>query len=240
MRNHNSILVLVLALAGAAPATADEIRGVVVRVDLDRHELQIEGRGLGKRGLALSFALGKDTKVEFGREEGTLGELNPGRRVRVSFDVQGGTRRALKVRVVGVRPVPRVERMPAATGKDSLTGVLQRVSYAERELVLVGPGPRGPETETMIAVPRNVRVTQDGKVIPFDELKDGRQAVVRTAQRDGKLVATSIQVGAAVPDEAERSNRLARLRRLLKIADQVLEMAEDLGADRPTPKKPSK
>jgi hypothetical protein len=239
MRNRSSILVLVLALAGAAPAGADEIRGIIVRVDLARQELQIEGRGLGKRGLALSFALGKDTKVSFGGEERTLRELNPGRRVRVTFDVKGDTRRALTVRVLGIRPVPRAEKMPAA-GKDSVTGVLQRVSYAERELVLIGPGSKGPETETIIAVPRNVRVTQDGKVIPFEELKDGRQAVVRTAQRDGKLVAMSIQVGAPVPDEAERSNRLARLRRLLKIADQVLEAVEDLSADRPMPKKPSK
>ena len=240
MCNRHSTLALVLLLAGAAPIGADELRGVIVRVDLARRELQIEGRGPGRHGLALSFALGKDTRVRFGREEGALSEVNPGRRVRVTFDVQGKTMRALTVRVLGIRPIARAGKMPAETDKDSVAGVLQRVSYAERELIVIGPGPQGPETETILAVPKNVRVTQDGKVIPFDELKDGRQAVVRTAKRDGRLLATTIQVGAPVPEEAARGNRLARLRRLLKIADQVLEMAEDLSGNRPMPKKPSK
>lgn len=240
MRQRRGTWALVLTLAWSASAAAAEVRGVVVRVDLSRNELQIEGRGLGKRGLALSFALGKDTRVRFGREDGALTELTPGRRVRITFDMKGDSRRALEVRVLGIRPIPRNQAMPGASDKDSVAGVLQRVSYAERELVLIGPGAQGPETETIIAVPKDVRVTQDGKVIPFDELKDGRQAVVRTARRGGQLLARSIQVGAALPEEAERGNRLARLRRLLKIADQVLEMAEDLGGDRPLPKKPSK
>jgi len=229
----------VLALAWAAPAAADEVRGVIVRVDLARGELQIEGRGLGKRGLALSFALGKDTRVRFGREDGSLTELNPGRRIRVRFDRQGDARRALEVRVLGIRP-PRRDAALAASTRDSVAGVLQRVSYAEREVVLIGPGAQGPETETILAVPKDVRVTQDGKAIPYDDLKDGRQAVVRTEKRDGTLLAKSIQVGAPVPEEAERGNRLARLRRLLKLADQVLEMAEDLSGEGRMPTKPSK
>ena len=240
MRNRHNILAIALALAGTAPVAADEMRGVIVRVDLARGELQIEGRGPGRDGLAVTFSLSRDTKVRFGREDGALRELNPGRRVRVTFDVRDKTTRALTVRVLGIRPVRGPEKVPASADKDSVVGVLQRVSYAERELVVIGAGPKGAEVETIIAVPRKVRVTQDGKVIPFEELQDGRQAVVRTAKRDGKLLATNIQVGAPVPEEAERGNRLGRLRRLLRIADQVLEMAEDLSGDRPKPKKPSK
>ena len=206
MRQQRGTWALVLALAWSASATAEEIRGVVVRVDLSRKELQIEGRSLGKRGLALSFALGKDTRVR----------LRPRRRYTDRTDPRPPRPHHLRragrqppgpggARVLGIRPVPRGRTMPATSDKDSVAGVLQRVSYAERELVLTGRA-QGPETETVIAVPKDVRVTQDGKVIPFDELKDGRQAVVHTHRRGGQLLARSIQVGGAARGSRARQS----------------------------------
>jgi len=244
MRTRSGALAVVLGLAWAAPAVADQVRGVIVRVDLQRNELQIEVRSPRNRGLALSFALDKDTKVLLGREAGVLADLAPGRRVQVIFDLQGGAQRALSVRVNTLRrvrgsgavPAPA---MPAKADPNTVAGVLRRVSYAEREVVVVGPGPRGGETETTVAVPKEARVTRDGKVIAFDDLKDGQRATIQTEKRGGKLVARSIQVGeaaAAVP--AERGSGLARLRRLLQMADQILEQVEGMREDRPQPKEP--
>jgi hypothetical protein len=83
-------------------------------------------------------------------------------------------------------------------------------------------------------------VTKDGKAIPFDDLKDGQPAAVRTEKRGGKLVAHSIEVGAgaasAVPAAPEPGGRIARLRRLLQIADQILQQAENMRDNPPPPK----
>src|SRR5688572_16274704 len=175
MLAQRGIVALVAGLTLAGPLAADEVRGVIVRVDLERKEVQVEGRGLGKRGLGMTFTLGEDTRVLFGHDPGALADLAPGKRVRVVFD-RG--QRALSLHLFGFRPAreespraPAAGRPPAA-GANLVAGVLQRVSYAEREVVVVGPGPKGAETETIVAVPKDVRVVQDGKVIPFDDLKD--------------------------------------------------------------------
>jgi len=248
MRYRSAILALLVLVLGALPAVADEVRGVIVRVDLDRCEVQIEGRGIGKRGLAMTFNLGKDTQILFGREMGEPSDLVPGKRVRVVLDGP----RAVSVQVSGLRrargsDVKPGGPVPAPGPKDdanTLTGMLRRVSYAEREVVVIGPGSQGPETETIVSVPKDARVLQDGKPIAFDDLKDGQAATIQTEKRDGKLLAKSIQVGAGVaavaPAMPEPGTRLARLRRLLQIADRILEMAEGMGEDRPRPKDPPK
>lgn len=233
MRTRSITLALLAGLAWVAPGRADELRGIIVRVDLNRKEVQVEGRGLGNRGLALTVTFDKDTRVYFGRDAGALADVKPGKRVRLLFDRQGNAPRARALHLFGSPPARTTETLPRPDA-NTVAGVLQRVSYAEREVVVVGRGPKGMETETTVAVPKGVRVVEDGKVIPFDDLKDGRQAMIQTEKRDGKLLAKSIQVGAAAA-AAESGGRIGRLRRLLKVADRVLEMVEGM-PDRDPPK----
>jgi hypothetical protein len=247
MRYRSAILALLVLVLGALPAAADEIRGILVRVDLERHEVQIEGRGIGKRGLAMTFNIGKDTQIFFGREMGEPSDLVPGKRVRVVVDGP----RAVSVQVLGLRR-PRAEVRPGGgeptpapmPEANTVTGMLRRVSYAEREVVVIGPGAKGPETETIVSVPKDVRVIQNGKPIAFDDLKDGQAASIQTEKRDGKLLAKSIQVGTGVtavaPAMPEPGTRLARLRRVLQMVDRILEMAEGMGEEPPRPKEPPK
>jgi hypothetical protein len=242
------VLPALFSLIACVPAFAGDIRGVIVRVDLDRHEVQVEGRGLGKRGLGMTFTLGKDTQVLFGREAGDLSDLNPGRRVRVVYDGP----RAVTVEVIGLRRARGSDGKPSgpvpAPGPkedaNTVAGMLQRVSYAEREVVVIGPGSQGPETETIVSVPKGTRVLKDGKPIAFEDLKDNQPVTIQTEKRDGKLLAKSIQVGQGVaamaPPASEPRPRLARLRRLLQIADRILEMAEGMPEEPPRPEKAPK
>ena len=245
---YRSVLLALFSLLVCGPAFAGDIRGVIVRVDLDRHEVQIEGRGLGRRGGGMTFTLGKDTQVLFGREAGNLSDLTPGRRVRVVYEGP----QAISVEVSGLRRArgndvqPRGP-VPAPGPKEdanTVAGMLQRVSYAEREVVVIGPGSKGPETETIVSVPKDVRVSKDGKPIAFEDLKDNQSATIQTEKRDGKLLAKSIQVGQAAaamaPPAPEPRTRLARLRRLLQIADRILEMAEQQQEQTPRPEQPPK
>src|SRR5262245_4865022 len=175
---YRSVILALLFVLGALPARADEVRGIIVRVDLDRHEVQIEGRGIGKRGLAMTFNIGKDTQILIGREMGAPSDLTPGTRVRVVLDGP----RAVSVQVSGLRRARGSDDKPGgpvpAPGPkedaNTVTGMLRRVSYAEREVVVIGPGSQGPETETIVSVPKDARVLKDGKPIAFDALKDGQ------------------------------------------------------------------
>ena len=58
---------------------------------------------------------------------------------------------AAELRVVAASPAANV---PA--NADAVTGVLRRVAYSDREVVVIGPGPKGTETETTVAVPEAV------------------------------------------------------------------------------------
>lgn len=251
MRYCRAIAAL-FVLAWAWPASAGETRGVIVRVDVDRCEVQVETRGLGRRGLGMTLHVGKDTKILFGREAGELSDLVPGKRVRVVYDGD----RAVSLHLFGLRPARNEVRpgpreglrpapAPAPTDPNTVTGVLRRVSYAEHEVVVVSSGEKGGEKETIISVPKDARVFKDGKPLAFDDLKDGQPASIQTEKRDGKLLAKNIQVGtgaaaASVPAEMETRPRLARIRRLLQLADRILEMAEGAREEPPQPKEPPK
>ena len=99
-------------------------------------------------------------------------------------------------------------------------------SLTDREVVVVGPGAKGPETETTIAVPETARVLRDGKAIPFDELKEGEGVTVSVEKHDGRLTAKSLQVGVAVAQPAPASNVVPRVRMILRIVDGILQQME--------------
>ena len=218
-------LVLVTAASGA------EVRGRIVRINLDNNELRLDARG-PLRGTVLDFTVGPKTQILIGGQPGKLSDLTPGRRVRVLYEERDGKSVAQVIRSPGVRaaatqPSPAVA--PPREG-EGVTGTLQRVSLADREVVVVGPGAKGSRTETTIAVAEKTPITRDGKEIAFEALKEGEMVTVRTQSLKGKLSAVSIQVGqAAATTSAQPPRRplIPRLRQALKIADEWLRRMED-------------
>jgi hypothetical protein len=128
-----------------------------------------------------------------------------------------------------------VDAAPAPTGppnNDAVTGVLRRVAYSDRELVVVGPGPMGKEMETTVAVPEAARIVKDGKDATLDDLKEGETASVQIEQKDGRPSAVAIQVGPGAAPEKRMTRAIPRIRRLLKVADQILQGLENRDKDR--------
>ena len=222
---------LLAGLFLVAAASAAEARGRIIRIDPEKKELRLEARG-PRRGTVLDLTLGPKTQIVIGGWTGTLSDLTPGRRVRVLYEERDGKSVAQVIRSPGVRaaatqPSPAVA--PPREG-EGVTGTLQRVSLADREVVVVGPGAKGSRTETTIAVAEKTPITRDGKEIAFEALKEGEMVTVRTQSLKGKLSAVSIQVGqAAATTSAQPPRRplIPRLRQALKIADEWLRRMED-------------
>src|ERR1700752_4648743 len=85
----------------ALPSLAAEFRGVIVKADPDTKQLTIEGRGLGVRGMILTFHLDKDSQIQIGRRPAAAADLSPGRRVRVTYELHGDRRVALLITLLG-------------------------------------------------------------------------------------------------------------------------------------------
>jgi cold shock CspA family protein len=235
MTKHRFALALIAGLSLTAAASAEMVRGVVSRVDPDKQELQLEGRGRGVRGAVLTFTLSDKTSVLFGDQAGALSDLEPGRRVRIEYETTDAGRVAQAIHVLnGRRPaavvasdVPPVPPVPA--DGDALTGVLRRVGYSDREVVLVGPGAKGTDAETTVVVPETAKIVIDGKEATLDDLKEGESAAVQVEQKNGRPSALSIQVGpdvATVP-ETRRAKVIPKIRKALQMVDQLLKGMED-------------
>jgi hypothetical protein len=211
-------------------AQAAEIRGIILKADADKHQLTIEGRGLGVRGAILTFQLDKDTPIQAGRKPASVTDLTPGRRVRVAYDLQGDRRVALLVTLLGAPPSSTPPAEAAPNSGNTVSGILRRVSFTEREIVVISPASKGgPEVETILSVPETAKITKDQKAIPFDDLKEGEQVFVQAEKRDRKLVAKSIQLGVTAnantnPEPAE--NKIEKIRGALKMLDFFLRMME--------------
>ncbi len=230
----------------AAEVSADEARGRIVRIDADKKEIRLETR-LPVRGI-LDLKLDGKTQIFIGGRPATLKDLAPNRRIRVVFEQRDGKAIAQVVRSLGLLAPPPGERgagdaeQPIVPPKDGegMAGVLRRISLAEREIVLIGPGPKGDRTESTIAVAEKTAILRDGKKIALADLKEGETATVKTESNKGKMTATSIQIGqaaarpqpAAPPAREERP----RLRQVLKRADELLRELEERKA--PLPDRP--
>jgi Domain of unknown function (DUF5666) len=228
MITKSCLLSLFASLLLGLPSLAAEFRGVILKADPETKQLIVEGRGLGVRGIILTFHLDKETQIQMGRKPATAGDLSTGRRVRVTYELHGDRRVALLITLLGGQsPAPPVSSAPG--NADNLSGTLRRVSFTEREVVVIAPGPNGGEVETTVTVPADVKITKDQKEIPFDDLKEGDQVLVQVEKRDGKLVAKSIQLGVtanAQPSAGPSQNNIAQLRRALKLIDAFLQMME--------------
>ena len=188
----------------------------------------------------LDLKFGPKTQVLIGGQPAMLGDLAPGRRIRVEFEVLDGHAVAQVIRAFGLglvqpRPQPQPDLpLPRKEG-DGVSGTLQRVALTDREVVVIGPGPKGPRTETTIAVPEGTSITKNGKPVAFDALKEGEAVTVKTEMRKGRLTALAVQVGAvaatATPAMPPRP-LVPRLRQALKLADELLRELEE---PRPVP-----
>lgn len=230
-------LSLMTGLVVIAAAAADEARGRIVRIDPDKKELRLETRG-PRRASVLDVKIDAKTRIFIGSQEAKLNDLAPGRRIRVVFEMHDGKAVAQVIRSLGLnllqQPAPATPAPgPALKEGEGVSGTLQRVAVTDGEIVLVGPGAKGAETETTIAVPDDTPILRDGKKIAFDDLKEGEKATVKTEMRKGKLTAVSIQVGQAAgagPAAPPRRNLIPRLRQALKMADELLRGMEDRDA----------
>jgi cold shock CspA family protein len=226
-------LIAGLMLTAAAPA--EVVRGVVSRVDLDKKELQLEGRGRGVRGAVVTFILSDKTSVLFVDQAGGLPDLEPGRRVRIEYETTDAGKVARAIHVLnGRRPaaadVPDVPPVPPVLADgDALTGVLRRVGYSDREVVLISPGAKGADAETTVAVPETAKIVKDGKEATLDDLKEGDAAAVQVEQKNGRPSALSIQVGPGVATVPEKRGAkvIPKIRKALQIVDQLLKGMED-------------
>ncbi len=226
---------LLASLVFASAALAAEVRGRAIDVDLAKKQLQL-ARPLPRGGPTM-LVLDANTRVLFGKEIGTLADVPTGRRVLVVYEEKDGKALATTIRVPGKlfrRPgapsvAPTVARggAPAAI-PGGITGTLRRVAPTERELVLIGPGAGGPETETIVAVPEKVRPTRDAKAIRFDELREGETATVGVEKKEGRWVATAVHVGAApaAAAPAQTGDVVRRVRFGLWVADQLLKQMD--------------
>jgi hypothetical protein len=228
MRAKNCALSLLAVMLFAGGAAAAEIRGVVVRVNAAKKELAIEGRGKGVRGMVINFAFNDDTQILIDKQPGKAADLVPGKRVRVSFDVEDGRRVARSITVHGAAAA-QPALLPAPTDANAVAGTLRRVAYTDRELVLIHAGLKaGAAEETTVVVPEGARISRDQKPIRFEDLKEGEQAVVATEKKDGQLTAKLVQIGAAAPtNPPERGERrIERIRQILKMVDEVLQQID--------------
>ena len=150
----------------------------------------------------------------------------------MQYDVDDGRQIARTIHVLGgPKPAaaPAPIAAPPATG-DALTGVLRHVGYSDREVTVIGPGPKGAATETTVAVPESARIVKDGKEATLNDLKEGDTATVQVENKDGRPAAASILVGpggAAGQAAKPKADVVPKLRLLLKIADQVLQGMEN-------------
>jgi hypothetical protein len=209
-----AILVLPAALSAA------EVRGIIASVDLKKGELVLNN--VKPRRADSTYTITDKTAVFFGKEPGALKDLPIGRHANVEFEERDGRTVVTTIRVHGRPPVVK-----AAVDSSAISGTLRRIAVTDREIVVVGPGAKGPQTETTIAVPETARVLRDGKAIAFDELKEGEGVIVAVEKQDGRLAAKTLQVGMAVaPPTATESNVIPRLRLLLRIADSILQQMD--------------
>src|SRR5215469_15893959 len=101
MRTPACLLALLAPLVLIVAAPAAEVRGVLAKVDPDKKEVVLEGRGRGARGLTFIFATNSDTHVLLGQESARLSDLVPGKRAHIAYEMQGDRRVALVIQSHG-------------------------------------------------------------------------------------------------------------------------------------------
>jgi hypothetical protein len=212
------VLAVALVSSSTVRLAAAEVRGVVSKVDLDKKELLLEGRGKGLRGQFVLIHFTPETRFEAGRQAAQPSDLTPGRRVRVLYESRDGVRQATLVSWLGLFANTPPPGPAAALDPNTVAGTLERIALTEREITVVGPAAGGPEpTETTLSVPNDVVIQRDQKPVQLSDLKEGEQATVRFETRDGKRVARVITAGVApAPGTPQRGERIGEIMKLIE------------------------
>jgi hypothetical protein len=214
------LAVCVLLGAAAALPAADTARGVVASFDPDSKQLQLGERPVLGRP-PLTFVLAPDAVLLHGRRPAAPTDLVPGRRVRIEYEMRDGRMVARTVHLLGVGAAPAMP--PQEMRGDELAGALRRVALTDREIVVVGPGGRGADTETTVVVPPGVAVLRAGKAVGLEGLKEGEAVRVRVEKRDGRTVAVQVTAG----DGGDRkADLIPKIRLGLRLLDLALEQME--------------
>jgi hypothetical protein len=194
---------------------AEEVRGIIVKVDPDKKQLVLEGKNRGFKGIVLHLKIRDDTEIIIGRKPAKLTDLVTGKRARVFFEAQGKDRVAIRISMAdgsalgevlrnltgglqSSEPAPpqAIESKKLPSDLSSVSGTLQRVARTDREIVVVSPGPsKNSEVETTFLVPENAKISRGQKALQLKDLREGEQVVVTGEKRDGKLTAKAIEVG---------------------------------------------
>src|SRR4051794_20503652 len=90
MMKQTCTAALGLFLAAAGLAAADDVRGVVRKVDPDKKEVVLEVKSKPDKGTSLTFSVGPDVKITLGKQPGKLADLEPGLRVHFSYETRDG------------------------------------------------------------------------------------------------------------------------------------------------------
>jgi hypothetical protein len=235
-------------LAIGATATADDVRGIIQKIDTDKGEMVLEARGIGRRGLPMMFRLTKETKAVIGGQATELTGLSPGMRALVQYETRDGQRTATGITVRAL-----LARIPGAAtpgneqgnerNDNATAGTIYRISFTEREIVVTSPGAPGTKPkETTFVIPENVSITKDKKAIKLDDVREGEPIVVYTQKRDGKTEVASVVIGegAIPPAQASNAPRIERIRNVMRIADAILQQMEKRKTAPPPPPPESK
>ncbi len=227
MINRSLALATACLMLGGAALSA-EVRGTIVRVDVQHKQVDVEVRSRGLRGQTVSIQIDGKTAIHFSRDPGQLSDLAAGQRVHVVYEGRDGQRVAVSFNVRGGKPAAAA---PATTDANAIAGTLRHVDYTEREIIVVAPDPKSKEEkQTRVIVPDSVKITKDQKALKLDDVKEGESAVVHFQMRDGKKIASTIEVGATSVKSTPQANasRTERLRRVLQLVDALLQMAEGM------------
>jgi hypothetical protein len=221
---RSALVAVPLLLLCTSVVHAEQMRGVVTSLDLDKKELVLEGRGIGKRGKSFTFVLGKDLAVTWGDMAAGAADVCAGQNIRITYESKDGDSVAVQIQIQGRRPAAK----PKVDG-DRVTGLLRRVGLTDREIVVASPGPGNKETYTTLPVADDAKIMRDGKEIAFDDLKEEERVSVKVEVRKEKKVAVVIEVGVpgkAMEAKPDEPSKLAKVRLILKIADTILEGIE--------------
>ncbi len=200
--------VALVGLLVAGPAGAETARGVITKVDVEKGQLVIQGKGKG----SMTFSLVKDARVEKGKKDGKVKDLRVGRRVRVRYKEDGEKLVATSVRVMG-RKAARANGRP-------ILGRLQDIDLEDRQITVRGKLGRGEKRRAItLDLPDGVKVTRAGKPFKLKDLEKGTLVRVEHRTRGGQLEAQAIHV-------IDAQALIDRTRHAMNRLDFYLKMAE--------------
>lgn len=222
MTRKQCLIALLLLLGLASASAAEEVRGVVTKIDRDKKVMEIETRGRRARRMPMTFEIGKDAMITVGRQPADLSSVQAGDRVFISFENRDGRNVATRVSTLGLR-MALAGANPAKTSPDNMiAGTLARVDAKEREIVVMSPDPGGDgHSEVRLKVAESAHVNRDQKAASLEDLKEGDHILVRADQ--GEETALEIQAGKFDLPAELPANRRERLKQLFQAADRILQ-----------------